>query len=257
MDLAIIVVLTLGIGISLGMSGYGGFLIPAMLVGFMGMGARDSVANSLWSFVLPGVLGAILYSRKDRFRGWSLPVLLCVGTVPGTLLGRVLSVSLSETLLQIILGSVVLAAGLSLFRRRRIHAAATPSRDANALLTWRSLVVVGAGAFGGLAAVLTGVGGPLITVPILLVLGIEMNKVVGAALINSVVVSLLGAASLSNIATVNPGIVVAITIPQLVGVPIGVWLQHRMTSVRTVPIIAALSTVTGIVLIWRTFATIG
>ena len=249
MDLALISCLTLVIGVSLGLSGYGGFLIPAMLIGIMGMGVRDAVANALWSFVIPGIVGSLLYRRKDSHPGWSLAILLSIGTVPGTLVGQVLSVSLPERELQLVLGCVVLAAGLSLIRPKRPHG--TVHVDADRILQWQSLVVLGAGALGGLAAVMTGAGGPLITVPILLIMGYKISKVVGAALLNSVVGAILGAVTLNDVADVDFFVIAAITVPQLIGVPVGVWLQHRMTSSRTVPVIAAIATVTGAILIWR------
>jgi uncharacterized protein len=255
-SLILVAVLVLAIGVSLGLSGYGGFLIPALLVAVLHMGTRDAVAHGLLSFVCPGIVGAWLYWRQENRPSWYLTLLLCAGTVPGVLIGRQVSVSVANVTLQLVLGVVVLVSGLTLFLRRRPGAGPAASGAVGRTAGRRELpgrlaiVVAVAGFLGGLAAVVAGVGGPLITVPILISFGLELAPLVGAALLNSVVVSLLGAASLIGAVSIDPLALAVVTVAQLSGVPVGVWLQRRVKAARLLPIIAAASAIAGVGLVY-------
>jgi uncharacterized membrane protein YfcA len=255
-SLVLIAALVLAIGVSLGLSGYGGFLIPALLVAVLHMGTRDAVAHGLLSFILPGVVGAWLYWRQVNRPSWYLTLLLCAATVPGVLVGRQVSVSVANVTLQLVLGVVVLLSGLALFLRPRSGAGPAASDDARPPSGRRRLpgrlapVVAVAGFLGGLAAVVAGVGGPLITVPFLMSFGLELAPLVGAALLNSVVVSLLGAASLIGAVSIHPLTLTVVTAAQLAGVPVGVRLQRRVMPSRLLPIIAAVSALTGAGLVY-------
>jgi len=255
MDLLLIAALVLAIGVSLGLSGYGGFLVPALLVAVLHLATRDAVATGLLSFVLPGVLGAWLYWRQENRPSWYLTLLLCLGTVPGVLVGRLVSVSVADVTLQVLLGAVVIASGLFLLLRRRPPAGPPPPGGPRRLPARLVPAVLGAGFLGGLAAVVAGVGGPLVTVPILMSFGLDLAPLVGAALLNSVVVSLLGAASLLGAVHVDPLVLAVVTLAQLAGVPVGVWLQRRVRPARLVPVIAVVSAVTGVGLVWAALGT--
>lgn len=250
MDVALVAVLVLAIGVSLGISGYGGFLIPALLVAVLHMGTRDAVAHALVSFILPGMVGAYLYWRRENRPSWSLALWLCVGTVPGTLAGRAVSVSVADVVLQIVLGLVVLVAGLALLVPRRATAGGASSIGTRLPARFVPVVLL-AGFLGGVAAVVAGVGGPLVTVPILMSVGVELAPLVGAALLNSVVVAAFGAVSLLTAVTIDPLVLATITTAQVAGVPLGVWLQRRVRPSLLIPVIASAAVLAGVALVWR------
>jgi len=237
------------IGISLGATGYGGFVVPILLVTLLGMDVRSAVAHGLISFVLPGLVGAWLYSRRRRRPRWRLVLALCTGTVPGVLLGRLISLGVTERALQAVVASLIVLAGLSLLvrPRRRWPAGSTPARPLKVYV-----VAALAGLLAGIASVIAGVGGPLITVPILLATGLELTTAVGAALMNSVFTVVLGAGAMLGLAHLDWWALGAITGAQLFGIPLGVWLQGRIGS-RLVPVIGVLSAASGIWLMVRTF----
>lgn len=243
--------LVFGIGISLGISGYGGFLVPAILISVLHMGPRDAVAHGLLSFILPGILGAYLYWRRARTPSWSITVWLCVGTVPGVLVGRALSGIVSERFLELLLAIVVLLAGVGLLMQRRLR----PRRRVHQYRSSASIVSIvgGTGFLGGAASVLTGVGGPLITVPLLVAFGYEVTTLIGAAILNAVLVSVLAASSLLNVVTIQPALLITISILQLGGVAIGVWVQSKVHPERLITLISLASIVIGIGLVVKAY----
>lgn len=244
MALALVSALVLLIGVSLGLSGIGGFLIPPLLVAALGVPPRAAVAAALISFVPSGLLGAWLYRRQRSF-DLRLALALGLGTLPGVAIGREISLSLSEATLQRVLAVAVLAAAAALVL---VH----PGRHARSRRTFGPAVAIGCVA--GVLTVLAGVGGPLVAVPALLLLGIDSAAAVGAALLASVVGSGLGAVALLPEASgLTAGTLAAVIGFQLAGVTAGVTLRTRIPTARLPQLIAGTAAVSSAWLFWRTF----
>lgn len=255
MSLLLLATATLALGVCLGISGYGGFLVPPLLVWLAGFDDPSrAVAHALVAATVPSLLGAVLYRRNHR-TPWALVVALCAGTVPGVLLGRWLTGAASDVLLHLLLGAAVLAAGIALVARRGSPAVAAtaepdaePGPEAEPPRPARHLVptALGAGVLSGIAGVVVGVGGPLVTTPVLLSSGIPLSTAVGAGLANSVVVCVLGAASLLDRVSLDAAVLLATALPQLVGVLVGVRLHPRVRTSLLTRLVAALAVVVGV-----------
>lgn len=224
--LALIGAAVLVIGFSLGVSGLGGFLVPALLVAILGMEPTTAVFHGLVSFLIPGVIGAWMYWRKDQRPSWRIAILLCVGTLPGLIVGRQISLAASPTVLQLILAAIVVGSAVLLLaqgRRRDRESVQPPARVA--------VPAAGsAGFLGGISTVLAGVGGPLVTVPVLAACGMALTPVIGAALLNSVFGVAMGVVLLAGTVQLQPTVLVVITAAQLIGVPIGARWQDRLDN---------------------------
>src|SRR3990170_4539140 len=67
MSLAVLAAATLALGVCLGVSGYGGFLVPPLLVWLAGFDDPSrAVAHALIAAAAPSLLGAALYRRHHR-----------------------------------------------------------------------------------------------------------------------------------------------------------------------------------------------
>lgn len=240
--LVLVAILVLIIGVSLGATGYGGFIVPMLLVVLLEMDARTAVAHGLASFVLPGLLGAWLYWRRRNRPSWKLIGLLCLGTAPGVGLGRAASLALDDRLLTVLVALVVAAAGAWLLIRRRSPAPAYGKPRAQRPLV--TGLVLAAGVTAGMISVVAGVGGPLVTVPVLLALGLELGAVVGAALASSVFNVVLAAGALTDVVQFDWRILVVITAAQLIGIPVGAWVHGKIGN-RLEPVIAVVAVGSG------------
>jgi len=250
MNMVLLATATLALGVSLGLSGYGGFLVPPLLVWLCGFDdPRRAVAHALVAALVPALLGAHLYHRRHP-TSLLLVGVLCAGTVPGVLAGRWLTGALPATWLHVLIGLAVLAAGLAILAPLPHRAGTDPLRgaDAHGRLRQPWLVAVGltAGILSGVAGVVVGVGGPLVTTPVLMACGVALAPAVGAGLTNSVVVSLLGAGSLLDQVTLDPVVVLVTAVPQLVGVVIGIRLQPRVDVTLLTRVVSGLAVVAGI-----------
>jgi uncharacterized membrane protein YfcA len=212
-----------------------------MLIAVLAMDPVTAVAHGLLSFLLPGVLGAASYWRRRNRPSWFVAVLLCAGTVPGLLLGRWITLAATQRVLQIMLAAIVLAAGLVLVvsQRRRGDQGREPGNRVVAP------AAASAGLVGGLSTVLAGVGGPLVTVPVLTAVGLDITPVVGAALLNSVFGVALGAATLIGSVRIDVDVLVVITGAQLVGVLVGARLHDRLASRWLGPVVSVAAVATG------------
>lgn len=238
MHLALVGVLAFVIGASLGLSGLGGFLVVPVLVALAGLEPRAAVFHALASFVLPGALASYLYARY-RSLNWALALLLTAGTLPGALIGRLISLAASTFELQAALGVALMAvSGLILLRRQRGQPVVMGPRRMTAIV-----VLLGFG--GGVLSVLTGIGGPLVAVPILMALGFETSALVGAAILNSVAVSIASAAALVGVVRVVPIIVAVLIVAQILGVMVGFWVQPRVSERLLRPLVACGAALAG------------
>lgn len=251
MSLALVALATLALGVCLGVSGYGGFLVPPLLVWLAGFDdPTRAVAHALIAAAAPSLLGAVLYRRNHRTPRL-LVLALCVGTVPGIVVGRWLAAAAPEVLLHVLIGVAVLLAGIAVIARRprpdQAAAAGPASGDREGSRPSRRVVpaALGAGVLSGVAGVVVGVGGPLVTTPVLLSGGIPLAAAVGAGLANSVVVCVLGAASLLDQVTLDPWVLLATAFPQLVGVAVGVRLHTRVGTTMLTRAVAAIALVVG------------
>jgi uncharacterized protein len=244
--LAALGVLVLAIGVSLGLSGIGGFLIPPLLVALAGFETRAAVADALISFVPSGVLGAMLSWRSQPFSR-SLTVALCVGTVPGVVAGRELSLALSQGTLQDLLAGAVVVAAIFLLLVRP-HRPGRKRRIDGRFGLW---LVAATGFVGGALTVLAGVGGPLVAVPALVLLGVATAAAVAAALVASVVGSALGAIALApSIDNFHWPVLALVIAAQLAGVATGVWLRSRVPARRLPQLVAVVALVAAAWLLW-------
>jgi uncharacterized protein len=146
-----------------------------------------------------------------------------LGTPPGVLINGYVSSRSFGILLAVF--SVAVAALVWL--RGRGSPAPTQPRDA---------VVAGLGLAVGLAGGLLGLGGPLLTVPLLIALGVAALSALAAAQAQSVVIATVGTIGYALSGRVDWGLVLLIGLPELAGVLLG-WRIARALPTRTLRLI--------------------
>lgn len=167
----LLLVLALAVGVLIGMVGVGGVLLPPGLVALGDLAANEATATSTWAFVFTGVVGTIAYAWRGVVP-WGMFARLTVGVVPAAFVGALVNATLP--------GSVVLLglAALTLFVGVQQLSAGTVRETPDGLGT-AALVVVGACV--GFGSALTGTGGPVLLVPVLLTLGVAPLRAVAVS----------------------------------------------------------------------------
>ena len=159
----IVMAANLVVGAFVGLTGVAGFLLPIVYTGPLGMGVTEGLALSFAAFIVSGALGSVNYNKAGNL---DIPfgIRLSLGSLAGAVLGVRLNLIIPESTVKVILYVVVISD----------HLAAT-------------LIL---GFITGAVCSLSGAGGPVLVMPLLVVLGIGIRTAVGVALFNSVFIGI-------------------------------------------------------------------
>jgi uncharacterized protein len=162
----------LPVGFLIGLVGIGGVLLAPALANLFGRGIHEAVSLSLASFVVAGAVAAARTRGDDARLGFGEWCLLAA-LVPGALMGALAAPYIPETALSLFISACIVAAGLFCLRAPKRFAAARAS-PAPALL-----IALGIGA--GFLSVISGTGGPMILVPMLIAGGMEVRALLAVS----------------------------------------------------------------------------
>lgn len=188
MELLVTAAACLGVGLLIGWSGVAGFLLPILFVNYNHLATGQALALSFLCFAVSGAIGAFQYRRRGQL-DLRIGLLLGSGSLGGAVLGAAANQLLPAAAAKDLLYAVVLLSGLSILirqltlRRQREPGAPRPRPLRPAALVLLGLVT------GALCA-LSGAGGPVVVMPLLVALGIPAKEAVGAALLDSVFIAL-------------------------------------------------------------------
>ena len=150
--------------------GFGGGTIIVPVLTFVGFPPTLAVGNSLFAAFSNSVASTTMYAKQKRIEyslGWKLGLM----SVPGTILGAIISSDLSPEIFKILLALVLLSSASYILLKRKI--------EEKPIDVSRMLLIFSAGAsfFSGVIASLFGVGGGIIFVPLMVVvLGLSMKR---------------------------------------------------------------------------------
>lgn len=180
--LAVIIAANFVVGILIGLSGIGGFFLPVVYAALLAFDVRDALLLGFSAFLLSGLLGSFAYARLGLI-SLSMGVKLGVSCFFGALLGVWVNLLLPVFVVKLCLYTVVLLSGISLLRGRSTRAAKSPLLD-------NIFFIFGLGLLVGFLCSLSGAGGALILVPVLVALGEETRRAVGLGILASVFISI-------------------------------------------------------------------
>lgn len=217
------------IGILLGLTGISGFLLPLIYVGFLHLPLRDSLALSFLSFAVSGMIGAYSY-WKSKNMDTRLALFLNIGSLPGAFLGVQLNVWIPDNIVKLLLYAFILLAGLStLFKKNQNNHESNISVNRSSLLENRIMVVL-IGVITAAICSLTGAGGPILLVPLLASLGVNIRVAVGVSLLNSVIIaipSIFGYFAHANMENITQ-LIIASLIGTTLGIIAGAYYANRV-----------------------------
>ena len=180
----IIIVANLLIGGMIGLTGIAGFLLPILYTGFLGMPTAQALALSFFALLISGVLGAWNYHKAGSL-DLRLAVLISTGSLIGAIIGVKLNLLIDEVIVKRILYTVVLLSGLSILLRKE-NASESSGRSGAPSVP----VLILFGLVTGAVCALSGAGGPILVMPLLVVMGVPVRTAVGVALFDSIFIAI-------------------------------------------------------------------
>ncbi|HWD23316.1 MAG TPA: sulfite exporter TauE/SafE family protein [Burkholderiales bacterium] len=225
------------VGLAVGATGIGGvLLIPALWL-LAGVPVREAMGTVLAANAANGALAAFLFARRGSI-DWRIAAPLAAGALVFAFAGGTLNAYLPAAALVKLLG-VVMAAGCAYaYFAPAPRLTAGPARGRTALLFAIGLV-------SGLAAGLTGAGGPLVSVPLMTAAAFPFLATVGASQVLQLAASVSGAAAYGRDGAIAASLLALIVPVQLAGIWAGVRLAHRLDVRLARRAIAALGVVVG------------
>ncbi len=195
----------------------GGIILVPVLHYVLGFEWHAATALSLAVIVVQSPTGIYHHARRGAV-SWPLAVPLAAGGLAGVFLGAWLEPRLGVPWLKLLFALLMALAAVRLARAPRPHAEHP-----------RSPVVLAAlGVASGVVAKLLGIGGGLLTVPVLALLGVPVHVAVGSSLVpvftNAAVATGINLADGLALLRLAPPLIVG----GLAGVPLGARAAHAL-----------------------------
>ena len=221
---ALLAVVATAVGFFIGAVGVGGVLLIPFLVLLGGLDIHAAAATALFTFLFTGLLGTWLFQRRGSIR-WRLALPVCAGAVVAGYLGAAAAGQVNPRPLTLLIAAIIMVAGLWILRP--VPERAT-SRDGGS--PGDTATLLGVGAASGFGSGLSGAGGPLFSVPIMVLLGFSPLAAIGVSQVIQIVAALSGSAASVQDGRIHFGIAAWVTAFELAGVVVGTWLAHSVSG---------------------------
>lgn len=242
--MAWLLLVAVGVGVLIGMVGVGGVLLPPALVVVGGMDAHAATATSTWAFLFTGVVGSVAYASRGLVP-WRMLLALAGGVVPAAFLGARANALLPAAVVLGALAVLTLFVGIDQLLRT-----STAGPVVGVELRTPHLVAIGAAV--GFGSALTGTGGPVLLVPLLLVLGVAPLTAVAVSQVVQLPVVAAGSVGYLQAGLTDIGLGTLLGSGAAVGTLAGALLASRLHAERLRLVVALACVTAGVVLAVRT-----
>lgn len=175
--LALALVLSVLIGVALGLFGGGGSILTTpILIYALGVETKAAIATSLLVVGITSVAAVVQHARAGNVE-WRTGLIFGGAGMAGAYIGGFVAGWIPATVLMILFGAMMLATAVAMFRGRKDTGRSTGQSQA----LWK---IIAEGLVVGVVTGLVGAGGGFLVVPALALLGgLPMKKAVGTSLL--------------------------------------------------------------------------
>ena len=165
-----LILLGFAAGIVGSMLGLGGGIIMVPVLTFLGFSPTAAASNSLFAAFSNAIASTISYSKQKRIE-FQLGFKLGLLSIPGTVLGAIISSDVTPGFFKILFGLVLIASAAYIFIRKKLQSKDKPLSKQVIIFT------ISASFFAGIISAFFGIGGGIIFVPLMIVaLGMTMKR---------------------------------------------------------------------------------
>ena len=157
-------------GILGSMIGLGGGIIVVPVLTFLGFSPTAAASNSLFAALSNAIASTISYSKQKRIE-YSLGLKLGLLSVPGTILGAVVSSDVAPDIFKVLFGLILISSAAYIFLRRNLE-------SKQKIISKQMMVfAIGASFFAGIISSFFGIGGGIVFVPLMVAgMGMAMKR---------------------------------------------------------------------------------
>jgi uncharacterized membrane protein YfcA len=212
---------------------------------FAGLTIHQAAATSLFTFLFTGILGTWLYQRRGSI-DWKISMPVCAAALIFGFLGAALAASVDPRPLAIIIALIIVGAGVYVLFPVKPHTRVRDGRGPGE--TW---LLASVGAASGFGSGFSGAGGPLFSVPIMVILRYAPLTAVATSQVLQIVAATSGSLENHRNGFIDFEVALVVTAFELLGVMAGVRLAHVASAVFLRGLAGALCVVTGAILLFR------
>lgn len=246
MTTALLAAVAIAVGFFIGAVGVGGILLIPALVLLGGLGIHQATATALFSFLFTGLLGTWLFQRRGSI-DWRMTVPVCAGAVVFSYLGAMVNSMVDARTLALIIALTIVFAGAYVLLPTQ--QGSTHPRDGKSAS--QRLLLLGVGAASGFGSGISGAGGPLFSVPMMLVLRFVPLAVIGTSQVLQIIAAASGTFGNLRYGSVDFLTAAWITLFELAGVVLGTRAAHAVSVAVLRRMAAGLCVVVGLFMLAR------
>jgi uncharacterized membrane protein YfcA len=235
-----------GVGVLIGAVGIGGILLIPALTAFAGLGIHEAMATALFTFTFTGITGTVMFQRRGSI-DWRLATPVCLGAVLFAFLGAWINSLTRPAMLAILLAGVIIFAGIYTLATWRGLPQPAFHGDNRAQLTLLAAI----GSISGFGSGLTGVGGPALSVPLMVLFGFPALASIGASQVIQIIAAISGTLGNLRFGVVNFEVAAVVTLLEIAGVFLGARIVHAINAEVLRRFVAVLCILVGVFLIGR------
>jgi len=219
-------------GIGITAIGPGGVLATIALFALTDLTAPEVAGTAIVTHIGTGMLATAAYVRSGQLRERHTRrdgLVLAATAVAGAPLGVVLNLVIPGRLFGLLLAVLVLAVAALVWLRER-HDGNSDRSTHEPRRHPRRWVVATIGTTVAAASGIVGVGGPMLTVPLLVVLGVPVLSALAAAQAQSIVIATVGSLGYLATGAIDWHLAALVGIPELLGVLLGWTIARRIPT---------------------------
>jgi len=215
----IVAVAALVAGLLIGLTGIGGVLVVPALTDAGGVPLERAVAASMFGFLATGLVGGLVHLRRTPLRSREL-LSLCLPAALGALAGAAMLDILPAFAIRLFIAALALVSGVQALAT--VHARGTAPRSA--------AVLASVGFAVGWGSAVSGTGGPVMLIPLLLVLRTPIVPTIAFA--QAIQIPIAVAATIVNAAAGRLDWRLGLAVGTLLvcGTITGAWLAGRLAA---------------------------
>ena len=212
------------VGVLIGAVGIGGVLLVPSLYLIVGIDVHEAVPACTLSYLATGVIGVIVYARHGSIQ-WDKVFWLCLGAVPAAFLGSISLLSIPAIVVMYLIALLMIVSGVDALIK-----AYRESGEEHAARQLSPVQFVVIGFVTGFGSAITGTGGPLILVPVVIYLGLPVLTAIGLS--QAIQLPIAAFASVGNWMSGNLNFELALVLATImvVGSLGGALLVHRLPT---------------------------
>lgn len=209
-------------GLLVGCVGIGGVIIVPALAYIAGIPFHVGIPAASAAYIVSGVIGTASFARAGHVP-WRAAWPVFAAAMPAAVAGALVSARAPTGLLEVLIGLLAAVSG--------VHALLATAKVRSESFAMGTGLLTGLGALTGFGSALTGTGGPLILVPLLIWLEAPVLVAIGLAQVIQLPIAMLATAANGWSGLIDPVLALGLAI----GLAGGTWAGARIAHALPVP----------------------